>query len=245
MAAKKPKTPAPTSSKADKKRGEILKAAGKCFRKTGFHLASMQEICTETELGPGAVYRYFPSKDAIIEAMADDERTQARGILTELPDDHDAREILATISRVLFDRYKNANDAGMMTEVYAEGLRNKKVGSLVRRSESAWIDTLATRLQKGQQRGQIDGTLDARHTALLLTALWDGMVIRHAYHAEDKTPALGEFFDAMLVKLLGKSDAKPEKRAKPVTIALPVISPPPQPAPDEPANADTRQMSLI
>ena len=33
-------------------------------RTPGAHLG-----CTETELGPGAVYRYFPSKDAIIEAQ--------------------------------------------------------------------------------------------------------------------------------------------------------------------------------
>ena len=84
MALRKQKTLQSLTNKADKKRMEILKAATKCFRKTGFHQTSMQEICAEIGLGPGAVYRYFNSKDSIIEAMADDERRQARAILHDL-----------------------------------------------------------------------------------------------------------------------------------------------------------------
>ena len=244
MATKKPKAPAPSSQKADKKRADILKAAGRCFRRTGFHLASMQEICTETNLGPGAVYRYFPSKDAIIEAMADDERTQARAILRDMQEADDLDTALATMTAALAVRYKNVSEAGMMTEVYAEGMRNKRVGKIVKKSEDDWIAGLTELLLTAQQRGQIDADMNTRHTALLLTALCDGMVIRQAYHLEDKSEALSTFFDAMLRKLLFRADIKEirlEKRSKPV----------PVPAPPQAATAETvlendcRQLSLI
>ena len=48
----------------------ILDAAKKCFVRSGFQGASMHDICKEAEMSPGALYRYFPSKEAIIEAIA-------------------------------------------------------------------------------------------------------------------------------------------------------------------------------
>lgn len=256
MALKKTKSSSPTP-KAEKKRQEILKAAAKRFRKTGFHQTSMQEICAETALGPGAVYRYFPSKDAIIEAMAEDERTEARAILSDLGETGNFDDVLQSIGKALNERYKNNSDTGMMTEVYAEGLRNKHVGLLVRKSENEWIDGLTGLLQKAQANEQIDSTIDARHAALLLTAMWDGMIIRNAYHPDDKSPELTLFFDAMLKKLLRKEGAaadkvdaatKPAKRTKPTTPPLPMPSPSPSLFDEvqvhEP-EIDVRQMSLI
>src|SRR3954454_20910517 len=51
------------------RRREILDAAATCFTRRGFHQTTMQDICEESKLSPGAVYRYFRSKEEIIEAM--------------------------------------------------------------------------------------------------------------------------------------------------------------------------------
>jgi TetR/AcrR family transcriptional repressor of uid operon len=285
MALKKPKSTLPTL-KAEKKRSDILKSATKCFRKTGFHQTSMQEICTETALGPGAVYRYFPSKDAIIEAMADAERSEARAMLGELGETENFSDVVHYIGKLLSERYKASAEAGLMMEVYAEGLRNKRVGACVRKTENDWLDGLAALVRKAQQRGQVDPTLEPRHTALLLTAMWDGMIIRHAYHPADRTPALGAFFNAMATKLLAadgvvvdkvKAKLKPEikipsktKVSTPPAVKIekrskPVVKLPPMTAslfddepvyenvkkdeeaeaPEEVAETDARQMSLI
>ena len=48
------------------RRNEILEAAQRCFVRSGFHHASMQDICAEAGMSPGKLYRYFPSKEAII-----------------------------------------------------------------------------------------------------------------------------------------------------------------------------------
>ena len=45
------------------RRDEILAAAQRCFARSGFHGASMQDICAEAGMSPGNLYRYFPSKD--------------------------------------------------------------------------------------------------------------------------------------------------------------------------------------
>jgi AcrR family transcriptional regulator len=48
---------------------EIITAARRCFRASGFHGASMSQIASEAQLSVGQIYRYFSSKDAIIEEM--------------------------------------------------------------------------------------------------------------------------------------------------------------------------------
>lgn len=53
-----------------RREAEILAAAAACFARRGAHAASMNEICAEARLSAGALYRYFPSKEAIIEGLA-------------------------------------------------------------------------------------------------------------------------------------------------------------------------------
>ena len=52
------------------RRQQIIDAAAACFARSGFHRTTMQDICNEAELSPGAVYRYFQSKEDIIQACA-------------------------------------------------------------------------------------------------------------------------------------------------------------------------------
>ncbi|HCN8485381.1 TPA: helix-turn-helix transcriptional regulator, partial [Escherichia coli] len=38
---------------------EIINAARRCFRRCGFHAASMSQIASEAQLSVGQIYRYF------------------------------------------------------------------------------------------------------------------------------------------------------------------------------------------
>ena len=51
----------PPRPKSDR-RSEILAAAQRCFVRSGFHGASMQDICNEAGMSPGNLYRYFPRR---------------------------------------------------------------------------------------------------------------------------------------------------------------------------------------
>lgn len=246
MAIRKSKTPQSPTHRAEKKRADILKSAGKCFRKTGFHQTSMQEICTEVGLGPGAVYRYFTGKDAIIAAMAEDERRQARTMLSEFHDTDDLPQALFAITQAFALRYAATSDAGLMTEIYAEGLRNKKVGAVIKKAEAEWVDGLADMLRTAQRRSQIDPALDAQQVALLLTAMWDGLVIRQAY-TQDRPQALLALFDDMLKNWLARDTTQQDKpvKAKHLPKTKPPTSKPATEKEAKKAEADLRQSNLF
>ncbi|TDC87126.1 TetR/AcrR family transcriptional regulator [Actinomadura sp. 7K507] len=52
----------------ERRRRQIVDAARACFIRKGVHATSMQDIFAESGLSAGAVYRYFRSKNEIIEA---------------------------------------------------------------------------------------------------------------------------------------------------------------------------------
>ena len=64
----------------ERRRRQILEAATRCVIRRGFHQTSMQEICAEAEMSSGGLYRYFDSKEAIIAAIAEDERAENAAI---------------------------------------------------------------------------------------------------------------------------------------------------------------------
>lgn len=228
------------SIKVDKKRSEILKAARLCFRKNGFHQTSMQQICAAVDLGPGAVYRYFSSKQAIIEELAREECRSARVIENSLLRDNHFLDALQSMTHAFASRHDAASDAAMMTEVYAEGMRNKRIGAIIKKAEDDWITALADMLRIAQARAQIEPLDDARQTALFITALWDGMMIRRVFHRQASGAAM-VYFESMLRKLLirdGKRDRSVKSNEMMDTLMLKETL-------IEEDMADTRQLSLI
>jgi AcrR family transcriptional regulator len=53
------------------RRQQVLDAAFACFARQGFHQTTVDDICRESELSPGVVYKYFRSKEEIIEAVCE------------------------------------------------------------------------------------------------------------------------------------------------------------------------------
>ena len=57
------------------RRSRILDAAERCFVRSGFHRTTMQDVAAEAGMSPGNLYRYFPSKDAIVIGLTERDRS--------------------------------------------------------------------------------------------------------------------------------------------------------------------------
>src|SRR5271165_4503579 len=53
----------------DGRRERILEAAERAFVAHGFHAATMQHVAEEAGMSAGNLYRYFPSKESIVEQL--------------------------------------------------------------------------------------------------------------------------------------------------------------------------------
>src|ERR1700738_1806506 len=81
------------------RRDEILAAAERCFVRSGFHGASMQDICAEAGMSPGNLYRYFPSKEALIAGICERNRAEAAESLLAVDQAPGFFEGLAALAR--------------------------------------------------------------------------------------------------------------------------------------------------
>src|SRR3546814_14831985 len=66
---KTPEALARQHERTEKRRDQVLDAAEACFRREGFHAASVNRIAAEAGMSVGHLYRYFDSQDEIILAL--------------------------------------------------------------------------------------------------------------------------------------------------------------------------------
>src|SRR5688572_7394624 len=104
--------PRVTAAHLAARRQQILDAAQACFLRNGFHATSMQEVIREAGLSVGAVYRYFPSKNALVMALAE----QVIGAVRETFDEALAEDLpLATTMQRAVDVIEpNTGPDGML-----------------------------------------------------------------------------------------------------------------------------------
>ena len=119
----------------EQRRQQILDAARRRFARNGFHQTSIQDILTEANLSAGALYRYFRSKEEIIEAIAEDALRQVTAPIGQLT----RRRPLPPLDAVIEQLLTNAEDFGFRPDgfayigpqVWAEALRNPQLRGLV------------------------------------------------------------------------------------------------------------------
>ena len=118
------------------RRAEILDAAQRCFARSGFHRASMQDICAEAGMSPGNLYRYFPSKEALIAGICERDRAEVAQRVRQ------RRSLARTSSRcskawrVTISSSAPTSRSKLCTEIMAESRRHPEIARI-----SAAFDT--------------------------------------------------------------------------------------------------------
>ncbi|MDB5599873.1 MAG: hypothetical protein JWN71_1917 [Xanthobacteraceae bacterium] len=161
------------------RRAEILIAAQRCFARSGFHQASMQEICAEAGMSPGSVYRYFPSKEAIIAGISERNRADAVESFNAVEEAPDFFTGLAGLARHhLVER--TAEEVGLCAEIMAESRRSPDIARVYQDIERDIRGRIAALLQRAVDRGEIKPDIDVQSAATVLMVLGDGMSWRRA-----------------------------------------------------------------
>jgi AcrR family transcriptional regulator len=169
-----------SQSRAEK-RGQqeqrILDAAKKCFVRSGFRGASMHDICREAEMSPGALYRYFPSKEAIIEEIAENDRAEDAKILSSMGENPDVLEGLLAAVMAHIRHVHESGFSPLFTEIRAEGMRNPAVKACCETSMKQAHDGFRSYLQHGIDTGQIAPEQDLDALMALFMAIGEGLIL--------------------------------------------------------------------
>lgn len=183
------------------RREQILAAAKRAFARRGFHRAQMGAIAAEARMSPGNLYRYFPSKEAMIAALAEQDRVQTFREIDTLAAIPDLIEGLLAIS-IRFLNDQRGEDFLVSLEIAAEICRNPSLAELYREIEGNGQARFTDLIRAAQTRGKIDNNLDAEAITILLMAMMDGLgwqqAINPAFDRDRLIAALGSLLRRFL-----------------------------------------------
>ncbi len=174
-------SPFPNRHAAEESRRErILEAAERAFVRYGFHAATMQHVAEEAEMSAGNLYRYFPSKEAIVEglcALDQEGRTVAMAALFAKRDD------VAEAMRESFRDHvlaKPPEKARMIVEIWAEAGRNARVKELMRVMDADVLEAIERLVDTAKAAGVAAPTLNSRFAARFVFTFVAGLFKRMA-----------------------------------------------------------------
>ena len=162
------------------RRQQILDASAACFARRGFHATTMQDICKEADLSPGAVYRYFPSKESIIQAMCDHSASSnLQAIKAALDDAGNTWAVFTDLIRRFFtelESLKSSADCALNVDLIAEAPRNEHIREWLTGSLEATYSLFLDLIKAAQDRGEVDPSLSPRSVAQVMVGLYHGFV---------------------------------------------------------------------
>lgn len=189
------------------RRAQILAAARRCFIRNGFHAASMHDLVEEAGMSSGAVYRYFPGKDAVIEAIAADNLDQVVAVIQRSIDDGATPQAaIATVLDFVTVRHGEDGFAAIAVLVWSEALRNPTLAAHLRTATATAFaklsadahppsDAVAAARPTPGDHGQLDPTA----VADLLLCVLPGYLMRLALSG----PAAVENIPGAIEKVFG------------------------------------------
>ncbi|MFD6161000.1 TetR/AcrR family transcriptional regulator [Nocardia sp. NPDC060256] len=174
------------------RRRHVLTSAWSCFARNGFHATSMDQIVAATGLSTSAVYRYFASKDDLIDATADEALSLISGLFEELlaaePTPTPDQTVTALVAALHRRGHHEGYDLSQLAmQAWTEALRRPHLHDLVRNYYRSTHANFAELARRWRADGHIAATADPSAIATLLTTLMPGLIV--VEHLGDGTSA--------------------------------------------------------
>ncbi|MBP2171177.1 AcrR family transcriptional regulator [Erwinia toletana] len=192
-------TPQPTARdlRHRQRQDEIIAAARRCFRRSGFHGASMAQLASEAQLSVGQIYRYFINKDAIIEEMVKriiDQR------MAEISNSTHTPKLPALLAwRKVIDE----DDEALMLEVAAEATRNPRVASMLSEADGRMFNHARQAMQQEHPQFSDD---KIRACVEVLAVMVEGTAFRRLTPQKASADRLYPIYQQLLKQLLETED---------------------------------------
>jgi AcrR family transcriptional regulator len=189
----------------DARRKQIVDAAVACFARDGFHRATMQDICREAGLSPGAIYRYFSSKDELVEAIADERHAREAEFAAGARDIGEGTEALRALGRVFFGSLADPDERRrrrLVVQIWAEALVNPGLHRLVMRGIELPLTVIPQLVREAQQKGELDESLDPDALARVMLAMFQGFILQQAWDEHTDVASFLEAAEAFVDALM-------------------------------------------
>jgi AcrR family transcriptional regulator len=165
----------------------------------------MQEICAEAGMSPGNLYRYFPSKEALIAGIAERDRAEVgqQFACADL-----SRGLFAVLEGLAHQHFaeRPREQVLLCTEVMAEARRHPQIARISADFDADVRKWLRDLLRAAAARGDIPGDIDLDAVITMLMVIADGVWWRRALDPDfDPEAVLPIFMDITRHMLRGQT----------------------------------------
>jgi TetR/AcrR family transcriptional regulator, transcriptional repressor for nem operon len=191
-------------------RDDILRAGLRVMFQSGYHQASVRDICAAARAPQGSFTNHFRSKEAFAVEVLDQYFDYLKGLVSEALNDETLtpRQRLKRYLDVITDKLERdrwiigclIGDLSLQVTSHSKLLR-KRLDSIFRE----WRKLFASCIAAAQSAGEIDSKFDATELAEFLLASWEGAILR--MKVERSRAALERFKAIMFETVFQKPQA--------------------------------------
>jgi TetR/AcrR family transcriptional repressor of nem operon len=195
-------------------RDEILRAGLPVLFRSGYHAASVRDICAAAGAPHGSFTNHFRSKEAFAAEVLDQYFDYLKRLVNEALNDETltARQRLKRYLDIITDRLERdrwrigclIGDFSLQVTSHSKLLR-KRLDSIFRE----WRTMFASCIAAAQSAGEVDSQFDADDLAEFLLASWEGAILRMKV---ERNPAALERFKTIVFDTVFRRPA-PERKA--------------------------------
>lgn len=184
------------------RRHAILVSAWGCFSRNGFHATSMDDIIAAHGTSASAVYRYFRSKDELIDATTEEGLARVRDVFVKILAVDPTPGPAETIT-VLVDELHQRTDhpdydlTRLALQTWAEALRRPPLQERARALYGEARDHIAELTSRWQADGHLPADSDPQAAASVLFAVMHGLIVCHHVVADVSVDELGRGLSAL------------------------------------------------
>ncbi|MCP2338824.1 TetR/AcrR family transcriptional regulator [Actinomadura rupiterrae] len=176
----------------ERRRRQIIDAARACFIRKGLHETSMQDIFAESGLSAGAVYRYFKSKNEIVDEIVSTTRGDLLSVLSELVEAEpllEPDEVCLAMCTHIRDLAEGNGPVRMALQAWALAAHDAPVGAHVRETMVGIRDLWTVYARRLAAAGRLSGDVDAEAAGRVLFGLFPGFILQYVLLG-DATPEI-------------------------------------------------------
>ncbi len=159
---------------------EIRDAAMRVFVRKGITASTMQDIATEAGMSAGAIYRYFESKDQLVQAVFDYCREENRSLFEDgLADGQSALDAFFGVGRRVWDEFQEAGArdrfAVRLAATLAGSREDDPLGVEMQRMHTDVLERIEDSIRQIQETGDMRKDVDAEALALTVLSCVQGL----------------------------------------------------------------------
>lgn len=165
------------------RREQIVDAAMTRFAEGGFHSTGMAEVIAATGLSAGAVYRYFPSKEALIRAIVEERVLANAAAAFEHIIDEGVDDPVEAVSAALgivdtVTARQGVDVTKIAVQAWGEALRNPDILDVAQGAYARMRGYLAAVARRAKEHGRLGPDADPEEMAKTMLSLVMGYIIQ-------------------------------------------------------------------